>query len=260
VSLQKIKHVSDAVYRQIYDLVLSCSYARTPREFVASFCDEIQNLCPYDEAMTFFINSNGNVCDQYLVNTSEKWSAMYLEYFHSSEDGRFRIRTEARETEVVFGLLQRDWNKVESADFVPNYIKQRGLNYSVGFPLFDCNGMQRVIIGLDRTRNVRFSEQELELLSLVVPILNNIMKKFYYQELSTSRISQIPWETTKLTAREIEIANLVCQGMKPANISRALYISLPTTYKHLSNIYEKMHVTSRQELLVRLFRQPENGE
>ena len=95
---------------------------------------------------------------------------------------------------------------------------------------------------------------ELELLSLAVPLLNNMQKKFYYQQTIAGAGRDVAWETANLTPRETEIAKLLCQGVKPANISKALYISLPTAYKHISNIYEKMHVTSRQELLVKLLK------
>ena len=57
-----------------------------------------------------------------------------------------------------------------------------------------------------------------------------------------------------LTSREAEIANLLCRGVSTANINRALYIAQSTTYKHIEHIYEKLHVSSQQELLVRLLR------
>lgn len=92
-------------------------------------------------------------------------------------------------------------------------------------------------------------------LQLAIPHLNNLHKNFYYQGFSRKVIKRATWETANLTARETEIANLLCQGISPANISRTLYISLSTTYKHIANIYKKMHVSSQQELLVRLLRQ-----
>jgi DNA-binding CsgD family transcriptional regulator len=46
--------------------------------------------------------------------------------------------------------------------------------------------------------------------------------------------------------------------MTPTTISKSLYISKATTYKHIAHIYEKLHVSSLQELLVRLL-QHENS-
>jgi DNA-binding CsgD family transcriptional regulator len=99
-----------------------------------------------------------------------------------------------------------------------------------------------------------FSNDELMNLQLAIPQLNNLHKNFYYQGFSLNAIKRDTWETANLTAREAEIADLLCQGVSPANISRTLYIAPTTTYKHIAHIYEKMHVSSQQELLVRLLR------
>lgn len=53
----------------------------------------------------------------------------------------------------------------------------------------------------------------------------------------------------KLTERELEIVQLVLDGMDNENLSNELYISLNTVKKHLSNIYEKMCVGSRREMI-----------
>ncbi|SHD77549.1 Response regulator containing a CheY-like receiver domain and an HTH DNA-binding domain (fragment) [[Clostridium] ultunense Esp] len=90
------------------------------------------------------------------------------------------------------------------------------------------------------------------ILNLAIPHLNNLHKNFFYQQTSRKGIDQISWETTDLTDREIEITNLLCQGLSPGNISKSLCISLSTTNKHIANIYEKMNVSSIQELLVRI--------
>ena len=65
-------------------------------------------------------------------------------------------------------------------------------------------------------------------------------------------IVQSPWKNYGLTKRETEIANLLCQGMTVQNISAVLYIVVTTTYKHIAHIYEKVGVSSQQELLVKM--------
>lgn len=244
-------------YKRVYDFLLACGQARSPKNLAVEIISNMRTLCAFDEALVYFMDGNGKVCNQYLVNIDESWSAMYLEYYAHTEQQRYSCLSDVRENTNKFLVNIREWERESSSEFVPNFIRPRRLKYSIGFSLFDINGVQRIIIALDRTRDEIFSKEEYLNLTAAVPQLNNLHKNFFYQQNSQSALKQIAWEETKLTPREIEVANMLCQGVTPANISRTLYISVPTTYKHISHIYEKMHVSSRQELLVRLLRQPQ---
>jgi DNA-binding CsgD family transcriptional regulator len=56
-----------------------------------------------------------------------------------------------------------------------------------------------------------------------------------------------------LSLREREIVELVMRGAATRQISTSLYITEHTVQKHLSNIFEKVGVRSRGELVMRLF-------
>ena len=110
-----------------------------------------------------------------------------------------------------------------------------------------------MVFSLDRIRDTPFSEIEKNRLNLALPILNNMHRNFFYQGMdSDGTFLQSPWKEYNLTKREIEITNLLCQGMTVQNISSVLYIALTTTYKHIANIYKKLGVSSQQELLVKM--------
>jgi ligand-binding sensor domain-containing protein/DNA-binding CsgD family transcriptional regulator len=53
----------------------------------------------------------------------------------------------------------------------------------------------------------------------------------------------------KISPREQEILRLVIQGKSNREMEQALYISLPTVKRHLANIYEKIGVSSRLQLI-----------
>lgn len=65
-------------------------------------------------------------------------------------------------------------------------------------------------------------------------------------------MSQTFWKEANLTAREIEVVDLLIQGIAPQEIAKILYISMSTTYKHITHIYGKFQVSNRQELMCRL--------
>ena len=51
----------------------------------------------------------------------------------------------------------------------------------------------------------------------------------------------------------MSVVRLVLRGSSTREISRALFISEYTVQRHLQNVFEKMGVKSRTELLKRLF-------
>lgn len=52
-----------------------------------------------------------------------------------------------------------------------------------------------------------------------------------------------------LTNREAELALLICKGLSNAEIAAELCISETTVKKHVSNIFEKLQISKREEIL-----------
>lgn len=52
-----------------------------------------------------------------------------------------------------------------------------------------------------------------------------------------------------LTASERRVAQLAAQGMTNRQIAQALFVSLPTVVTHLSHCYQKLEISSRQQLV-----------
>jgi DNA-binding CsgD family transcriptional regulator len=56
-----------------------------------------------------------------------------------------------------------------------------------------------------------------------------------------------------LTGREAEVAHLVAQGMTNAAVAAELFVTPKAVEFHLSNIFAKLGVNKRQQLLRRAF-------
>ncbi|MEN6337962.1 MAG: helix-turn-helix transcriptional regulator, partial [Phycisphaerales bacterium] len=54
-----------------------------------------------------------------------------------------------------------------------------------------------------------------------------------------------------LTPREVQIAELVCQGLRHGNIAGQLSIQPGTVKTHIRNIYRKVKVRNKMNMLLR---------
>jgi DNA-binding NarL/FixJ family response regulator len=63
--------------------------------------------------------------------------------------------------------------------------------------------------------------------------------------------SKTPPKTEGLTSREEEILNLLSQGYVSKEIASHLSISVETVKSHLKHIYDKLHVRTRTEAVIR---------
>lgn len=239
-------------WKKLYDFILKCGEINDLQNFAKGALSQLKEYCKFDQSMIYFLDGNGKVCHQHLINIDKKWSAIYLEYYAKNLDARYYHIQNVREKPTKPMVHVINWEKEPLSEFIKDYIRPRGLKFSLGFALYDLYSKPRTIVALDKTKDENFSEDELEFLHYLVPQLNNMHKKFFYQQGNHNPVNQTQWETGNLTKREREITNFLCQGVSPANISKILYISQGTTYKHIAHIYEKFQVSSIQELLVRL--------
>ncbi len=245
----KRKDVDPSCYIDAYTLVLQCSQAHTPRSFTVKLLDLMMQMCPYDQALVIFMDVNGKVSGWYAKDIEEELIKEYM----AMDPKEASVYQDLRENSGFDFSRIIEWDSFEKSEYMTDYIRRRGIKYSWGFCFFDLNGSYRVIISLDRSRNVPFSEIERTRVELALPILNNMHRNFFYQGMDNKDNStQSTWRRYGLTPRESEIADLLCQGMSVQNISFALYIAVTTAYKHIAHIYEKLGVSSQQELLVKL--------
>ncbi len=242
----------------LYHFVDACGKSHNPRSFCMDILENAGEICPFDRGLLFMLDANHKLFGYYLKNFDEKTSKTYLEYYANQENDTNNIFQDVRENPTKPTINVRDWEHEENSDFLINYVHPQGIKYTVGFALYDLNANVRTIVALDRLRSDAFTNRELYNLQMGVNILNDLHKNFFYHGASLRDIKQATWQEANLTAREIEVVDLLAQGVSPANISNILYVSQSTTYKHIAHIYSKMGVSTQQELLVKLLRKSDS--
>lgn len=239
-------------WKKIYDLALRCCGTRSVETFAVSLLRELNAFVPFDEAVVFYFDGNQKVTDYYLYNINPKWMSLYLGYYANADGGSYGFTQ--RNIDSMDGVYVHKWKFERSDEVIPDYIRPRNLVSTLAFPMRDASGRIRTSFALDRLSNTEYSEQEIE----IVRAIRNLLKLFH--QLLFDRVDGTNEqylccpERQLLTPRETEIVNLLEQGLVPASIAHVLHITLPTTNRHIYNIYKKFNVSSRVELMAKLNR------
>jgi DNA-binding CsgD family transcriptional regulator len=245
---------TDVPWSRINDFLLDCGKVCHPGEFSIHLLKKLNALIPYDEGMVCFFDNTGALIDEYLINIDPQIIWDYKEYYSKVEGGRYSVSMRIREKRIVTNIEEcvHDWSIEKDNEFVTHYIRPQGLRYSFGLGLYDVNDSPRSTCIIHRTKQVEYSDTEKKILATVVPHLRNLHKNFFFN-MTGNNTNTMP---SCLTARESEIVSLLCKGIGTTLISRELFISRPTVYRHIANIYSKLGISSLQELLVKAYNSP----
>ncbi len=223
-------------------------------EFAGRALTELGKLVPYDQAAGIFFNSSGKVTDCCLFGIDEKWGYIYKEYYASIQAnfhlGMNKDRNKKRYTKEIKQIV---WAQLPENEFIKECIGTRGVQFSLDFSLFDNREQSRLVLALDRTEEKPFSDEEVKLINLIAPHLDNMHRKFFLLSGPDGKIihrmdARIELET--LTRREKEVVSCLCEGIPTAEMCKVMNISRSTLYRHIANIYKKLDVNNMQELLV----------
>lgn len=240
-------------WEKLYKFIVECGKVHDPYQFSVKIVRGLEKFLQFDDAVVIFLDGNRGIVDQYLYKFDKNWFHIFIEYYAKKEiSPYFGMNTDAAENPNHPFVTVLDWNKVPDSDFVRDYIQENHLSESLTFLLYDLNGLPRSVFTFDLKHGKHFSETAIETMKILVPAINNLHKNFYVKIPGGFRHSNPLWNEAQLTDRESEIVDLICQGISPNNISKILHIATSTTYKHIAHIYEKFHVSSKQELLVKL--------
>jgi len=114
-------------WQKIYEFTLSCGNVHELKAFSVEILSGLGELCYFDQSLVYFLDGNGKVCNQYLMNIDKKWSTMYLEYYSKTENGSYSPVKNLRENSTKPTINIRAWKNEPSTEFVSNYIHSRGL-------------------------------------------------------------------------------------------------------------------------------------
>jgi two-component system, NarL family, response regulator LiaR len=74
-----------------------------------------------------------------------------------------------------------------------------------------------------------------------------VVEKSVYRALTDFKVNQVEVDKLNLSSRELDVLQLMAQGLSNQEISERLFVSLNTIKTHSSNIFEKMEVKRRTQ-------------
>lgn len=155
----------------------------------------------------------------------------------------------ARSTDI---LVYSQWT--QRSEYFNDFLRTYGIHYMMSFDICDCG---QVLGGLclhrDRS-NGDFSQNDILILRTLYPHLVNIFR--WYHAIRLLRQSGAPTDSlprhsifATLTPREAEIVKRVITGVDNMCIAKELSLSINTVKMHLQNVYTKLGIKSRAQLI-----------
>lgn len=218
------------------------------------FLDALHSLIFYDSALfDFAITNNKNPLffDPVSVNIHEKYIKNYYEYFQHIDYTRWIFFQPNpiiyRDTDLLSNKLR------ESTEYFKNWMQPTNTYFGAGSTIISDGTLLGSVTLFRSASHDNFSERDLFILEILNSHLSNRLSQAYPQGIKNN-IVQIQQsnnlkEKYGLTNRELEIIQLVSNGLSNQEISRALFISETTVKKHLNNIFKKLNICSRTQLV-----------
>jgi hypothetical protein len=189
---------SQSQWAKLNEFLLQVGSFDDPIAFCVNAIRRLRNVVSFDEGRVYFMDSDGQVFDEYLLGVSKKVTKAYHEYYGELGGRRYsvtkrvkdeeqRLRLNDANDEMPKGMRVKrqrivvmDWAKEpHDTRFYREYVAPLGLTFSTGFQLFDVDGNTRALFCLDRTRPVDYSSDERALLSLAATHLDNMYRKIF---------------------------------------------------------------------------------
>lgn len=188
----------------------------------------------------------------YLLNATDGF--VCVDSFVSAEDGIANLT--GKEDVLLLDINLPSLSGIEAIPIIKNKFPQLKI---IMLTIFDDdnNILEAILAGADGYLLKNTSPSKIltaldESISGGSPMTASIAKKVltlfkHYIPVKSENIS--------LTNRETEILKLLVEGLDNATISENLFISIQTVRNHIRNIYEKLHVHSKSQAVVKAIKE-----
>jgi DNA-binding CsgD family transcriptional regulator len=249
---------------KILDFLAFCGQERDLQGMFRRVIAELPRLIPYDQSFAILGDllsfPGATAVPTVSVGIPEMVKRAYLSYYYKCDVVHARLR-EALPMPARYFLV--DWHDriFEQNEFATDFVmKLAHIDVCAGIPFFNSIAHPTsvtAVFELTRSKNARFSGSEELTLRLIQPHLTNYVEMLQRLETYPQHdytAAEMADKCRLLSKREAEIASYLLNRLRPVEIATILMISLRTVERHIENIYAKLGVRNRKEMLARLLK------
>lgn len=237
----------DLPWSRINDFLVEVGSARNKNEF-----GHRALVCLNDLLVPFDINGVYGVVDSTGFHTratileASKWIELHNNYYWKAMPN----------PNPGSKQLIMDWRHWRDTEYATDFMNPQGIGFSARILNLGLRNDVVGIFGIHRSkRSPGFTEKERAILEVIQPHLSNF---YAMHSLLAQYDAQLPdaaviaSDYKILTKREAEIVALLCRRFSTGMIASQLLISPATVYRHIANIFAKLNVFNRAELMEKL--------
>ncbi len=223
---------------------------------------ELPRIVPYDFSYACFNDGvppkDGGPFSLYSIGLPDKARADYLNYYYRMDPVMLSLNSDTETYDV-------DWRDrvFRRNEFVNDYIVLLPATVDAGVSSAAIEPGKSVpkgfSIGFMRSGQGGITTRERKILAALQPHIVNFFSFMSRREtLSPDHYfaAELARDCRILSRREAEVAVLLCKRLRAREIATVLLISPRTVERHIEHIYEKLDVSDRRGLLVKLLGRP----
>lgn len=236
----------------INELLYKTFKAENHRQLRVDCLEHLHLLIRFDKACFYLSAPDSSelladgIGDNFSAEAMAQYTNLYLQKEYSSW---LRLCTESRIYRITDYLTPERWMK---HPFFQQLTEAHNIRYLVRLPLLHNEKLVGLLSLFRLQEHGDFSDQDLFILDSIKKHLSlGLWQRIYGLGDSPSQLQKLEKlaEQYCLTLREQEVLALLAAGEQNEYIANALYIALNTEKKHLRNIYNKMNISGRNDLL-----------
>lgn len=239
-------------WSKINEILLELYTLESAYEIADKFLKLLSPLIIYDKAFLIMCDEDDKIEENNsaFINVSDSAKQSYIDTFY--EIDYVKNITSPSKTTVFRDTDEIEYTVRSKTKIYREFLSPNNMEFGCGI-VFVKKG--RILGVLNLFRNIGFcdfTDRELQILEVLKEHITNIIYSLKKNSLTVDGRKNLNLDNLAsydLSKREIEIIELMLEGLSNQEIGDTLVISISTVKKHVYNIFTKLGINSRMQLL-----------